>query len=238
MHPAFQNDLLRLLRAAGAYLLVALLGAAIAGLLLIDLRQGNVVENGLVETAQLLALAAAALAYAVRARLARGGRGPVRALAMCALVVLAMCVRELDGFFDKLLGHGSWALIDLVVLAAFLAVPALRPERTVRDLADFSSSQECALLAAGIAFAVVFSQLIGYKVVWTEVFDLPIWQNAAAPHLQPDGHLPGEIDIPRHVKNTVEESFELASYLLVLASALLPPLVARRGDRPADRQIV
>lgn len=237
MQHAFKTDLLRLLRAAGAYLFVAALGAAIAGLILIDLRRGNVVENGLVETAQLLALAAAAIVYGTRARLARGGLGPARALAMCSLVVLAMCIRELDGFFDKLLWHGSWAAIDLLVLAAFLAIPAVAPERTVRELADFARSQECALLVVGIAFAVVFSQLLGYKVVWAEVFDLPIWQDAAAPFVQPDGRLPGEVDIPRHVKNTVEESFELASYLLVLASALLPPLVARR-DGPRDRQTV
>ena len=179
-------------------------------------------------------LVAASLVFGLRARAAaRGGSGPDRAFALCGLLVLAMAVRELDGFFDALLFHGAWALVDGVLLAVCLAV-LLRPlSRTARDFADFAAGPECPLFVAGLALAVLFAQGIGSKQVWRHVFDVPFWNDAIAPLRTPEGELPGEIDVFRHVKNTVEESFELAGYLLVLASAALPPLLAPRRREPS-----
>ena len=109
----------------------------------------------------------------------------------------------------------------MVLLRAF--------DRTAAELAAFAATPQCLLFVAGLVFAAVVGQLIGYKELWNRIFDVEIWTDAAAPHLQADGHLPGDIDVVRHVKNTVEESFELGSYLLILASAILPPLL-RRGQ--------
>ena len=230
----------RLLRTAGASALFAALVAAAALAVMFEAaRSGNVTENGPVEFTQLGVLVASFLVFGLRARAAaRAGSGPGLAFALCGLAVLAMAVRELDGFFDKLLFHGAWAVVDGAVLAAFLVLALRRPSRPARARADFAAGPECPLFVAGLALAVLFAQGIGSKMVWRHVFDVPFWTEAVEPLRTPEGELPGEIDVFRHVKNTVEESFELASYLLLLASAALPPALASRLAGPRDRQTV
>ena len=102
---------------------------------------------------------------------------------------------------------------------------------------ELTSGQPWSILAY-LALAVLFAQGVGSKQVWRHVFDVPFWNDAIAPLRTPEGELPGEIDVFRHVKNTVEESFELASYLLLFASAALPPALASRLAGPRDRQTV
>lgn len=241
MEPTPRNDWLRLLRAAGATALFGgLVAAAALAVMFETARAGNVTENGPVEFAQLAVLGLSAAVFGLRARAAvRAGSGPARAFALCALALLALAVRELDGFFDKLFFHGAWAPVVALALATFLAVALRRPSRTARDLADFAASPECPLFVAGLLLAVLFAQGVGSKQVWGHLFDIPFWTDAVAPLRTPEGELPGEIDVLRHAKNTVEESFELASYLLLLAAAALPPLLApRRRPEPRDRQAV
>ncbi len=239
MSAATRSDLLRLLRAFAAAAGFAALAAGVALLVLFEVAlNGNVVENGPVELAQIALLALASLAYALRARAAKAtGDGPARALVLCSLLVLAMAVRELDGFLDQAFFHGAWVLADGAVLATFLAVLLRRPAASFRDLADFAAGPECPLFVVSVALAVLFAQALGYKGLWKHVFDVPLWTDAVAPLFDEEGHLPGDIDILRHVKNTVEESFELACYLGILASAVLPPALARRPG-PRDRQTV
>ena len=242
MNDNARSDLLRLLRAAGAAVGFAALAAGVALLVLFEVaRNGNVVENGPVELAQIALLALAALAYALRARAANASGGPARALVLCSLLALAMTMRELDGFLDQAFFHGAWIPIITAVLVAFLVVLLRRFDRSVRDLADFAAGPECPLLVGSVALAVLFAQALGYKGLWKHVFDVPLWTAAVAPLYDDAGHLPGDIDILRHVKNTVEESFELACYLGILASAVLPPALSRRAAstaRPCDRQTV
>ena len=238
MSAATRSDLLRLLRAFAAAAGFAALAAGVALLVLFEVaRNGNVVENGPVELAQIALLALASLAYALRARAANAAGGPARAFVLCSLLVLAMTVRELDGFLDQAFFHGAWILADGAVLAAFLAVLLRRPAASFRDLAHFAAGPECPLFAVSVALAVLFAQALGYKGLWKHVFDVPLWTDAVAPLFDEADHLPGDIDILRHVKNTVEESFELACYLGILASAVLPPALARRPG-PRDRQTV
>ena len=225
-----RTNLIALFRAAAVFAVAAIAAGAVTGTVLLEIRSHrNVVEGGLVETTQLAVLALAGLAFAVQAR---RNRETPRALAMAALVVAAMAVREMDGWFDRLTGdHAFWAYLDAAVIAAFVSVPLRAFERTVAEWARFVRTPQCALFVAGVAFAVVVAQLLGYKEIWNRMFDADIWNDAAKPFLLPDGNLPGDLDLARHVKNTVEESVELASYLLILASALVPP--ALRPRRPA-----
>ena len=207
MKPETRSSLLFTVRSAAVFLAAAVVSGFAFGMVLFEInRKGNIVEGGPVEILQVSILGLSALVYALQAR-----RRPAlrRAFALVALASLAMGLRELDGLFDRLLFHGAWAL-----LAAFVQTP------------------QCLLFVAGLAFAVVVAQLVGYKELWNRLFDVEIWNDAAAPHLQEDGHLPGDIDVVRHVKNTVEESFELGSYLLILASATLPPLLRRGAKSP------
>ncbi|MBR1608239.1 MAG: hypothetical protein IJ678_01320 [Kiritimatiellae bacterium] len=222
------KDLAKLLGAAGAVVLCAVAVGAAACAIPAEVRMhSNVAENGLVEFAQLGVLALAAAAYAVRGAVFRDF---TRASYLCALALLAMVVRELDGPLDVALWHGSWAAVDAAVLAAFVAVFLARRQDSMRDLSGFVSSRRFPLLAAGLVAAVVFAQIVGWKGIWNGLFDAEIWHGAADGRLLPDGKLPPDLDIPRHVKNTVEESVELGSYLMLLVSALLP---SGRSDRAA-----
>lgn len=227
MKPETRSSLLFLVRAAAVFLGAAIVSGAVFLLVLFEInRKGNIVEGGPVEMLQVSVLGLSALAYASQARCRPAMR---RAFSVVALATFAMCLRELDGLFDRLLFHGAWALLDAVVLVAIVAVFVRAAGRTVSELADFAATPQCLLFVAGVAFAVVVAQLIGYKELWNRLFDVEIWTDAAALHLQEDGRLPGDIDVVRHVKNTVEESFELGSYLLILASATLPPLLSRKS---------
>ena len=237
MSAANRSDLLRLLRALAAAAGFAALAAGVALLVLFEVaHNGNVVENGPVELAQIALLALASLAYALRASAANVAGGPARAFVLCSLLVLAMTVRELDGFLDQAFFHGAWIPIVAAILAAFLAVLLRRPAASFRDLADFAAGPECPLFVVSVALAVLFAQALGYKGLWKHVFDVPLWTAAVAPLFDEEGHLPGDIDILRHVKNTVEEAFELACYLAILASAVLPPALARRRSPPRNAE--
>lgn len=230
MKTELRSNLAYLLRASAVFVAAAVVSGFAFRMVLFEInRNGNIVEGGPVEMLQVSILGLSALAYALQA-----WRRPAlrRAFSIVALALLGMGLRELDGLFDRLLFHGAWGLVDAFVLAAIVAIFVAAFGRTVAELAEFAATPQCLLLVAGLAFAVVVAQLIGYKEVWNRLFDVEIWTDAAAPHLQEDGHLPGDIDIVRHVKNTVEESFELGSYLLILASATLPPLLRRREKNP------
>ncbi len=238
MSAAARSDLLRLLRAFAAAAGFAALAAGVALLVLFEVAlNGNVVENGPVELAQIALLALASLAYALRARAAHLSGGPARAFVLCSLLVLAMAVRELDGFLDQAFFHGAWIPIVAAILAAFLVMLLRRPAASFRDLADFAAGPECPLFVVSVSLALLIAQALGYKGLWKHVFDVPLWTDAVAPLFDEEGHLPGDIDILRHVKNTVEEAFELACYLGILASAVLPPALSRRPG-PRDRQTV
>ena len=224
-----KHDLLQILRSVGAFLLAAALVFIPTSCILWEVRKsGNIIENGPVEFIQLALLFCASAAYAIRAHAARGGRGPSRAFALCALFILAMCVRELDGFFDKLTSdHHFWFYIDLVVIIAAACVICQRFPRSVHDLAQFSTGPEMPLLVSGVLVCFVFAQILGFKEVWSDVFGLPIWRTVVEQDLF-NGKIPASLDIQRHVKNIVEESTEICGYLMILFSAILPPTLGCR----------
>ena len=222
MKTDLRSNLLYLLRATGVLLVAAVAAGAVFYSVLYEIRVfKNLNEGGIVESAQVAVLGLACLAYAIQA--ARSRDAGV-ALALVALAILAMLVRELDGLFDRLAGdHHVWSYVDAAVVLAMAAVALRRFSRTVEQLARFVATPQCLLLAAGVVFAVVVAQLIGYKEIWNRIFDVEVWKDAHDAALE-RGASAIEIDIARHAKNTVEESFELGSYLLILGSALVPPL--------------
>lgn len=206
------------------------LGVALAGLVVGAVacvvpfevrRHTNVTENSNVEHTQLAVLGLASLAFAIRAATRRE---TPRAMALCSLTIAAMAVRELDGALDVALWHGSWFLIDLFIAAVAIALVCRSPKNTLSQTCDFIASRRFPLFAAGIVAAVVFSQILGWKGIWNAIFDVPVWRDAVTDPAMftPDHKLLAQFDIPRHVKNTVEEGFELGSYLMLLFSALLP----------------
>ena len=232
MQDELRSNLSCVARAAAVFAAAALAAGAVFYAVLAEIRiHRNIDEGGIVESTQLALLGLAAAAFAVRAL---RDRAMPRALALAALAATAMLVREMDGYFDAWTGdHSFWVYVDAAVLAAMAAVVLLRFGRTADHVARFVRTPSCLLFVSGVVFAAVVAQLIGYKEIWNRIFDVEIWQEAKAAHLLESGHLSVEFDISRHVKNTVEESVELASYLMILGSAVLPPLLprGRGGDR-------
>lgn len=228
MKTEFRSDCLHLVRALAVFFFAAVAAGAVFYAVLLEIRQHrNIDEGGIVESTQLAVLALSALVFAVQARL---DRETPRAFAMVSLATLAMFVREMDGYFDAWSGdHACWLYVDAAVLLAFVSIPLRRFGRTVGELSRFSATPQCLLFVTGVVFSVVVAQLIGYKEIWNRIFDVEIWRDAKAAHLLDTGHLPVELNITRHVKNTVEESIELGSYLMILGAAALPPLLRRKS---------
>lgn len=220
----FRENLLRLLRTALSFIAFGALAGSALGLVVWEVKAtGNIVEGGVVETVQFCLLVLAAASYFL---LARRRPGLSRAFALAGLAIVAMAFRELDGLLDERLFHGAWKLFDGAVAVVFLAIALRGFRRTVAQAAEFVGTSHFALLAAGIVLAVVVAQILGFKGLWHAVFDLEPWRT-----LRDALHDSVEMDVPRHVKNLVEEALELSSYALVLASAVAPPLAGSKVGR-------
>ena len=164
---------------------------------------------------------------------ASSARGPFRRLLRAAAVyalagailitpALAMFVRELDGFFDVVLGHGSWAAVDTAVFAAAVFALGRGWRETVSDFADFAESPLGLMAFSAVFAAVAFSQLLGWKGLWRQAFEVGVWDEVKRNIVGYDQN------VERHVKNVVEEALELFSYASLLAAAAVPRLLAPR----------
>lgn len=183
-------------------------------------------EGGLVESVQAATLLLASSAWFALARrgLRRNDGSPALAFAAAGFVSFAMFIRELDRFFDVALYHGAWSAVDGVVALCACAFFWCHRRRALGDWADFAESAQGWAFFSAVFAAVAFSQLFGWKGIWRAVFDNDIWQDVKYKVLVYDQ------DLERHVKNVVEESFELVSYSMMLAAAVIPHFLQKRKD--------
>lgn len=214
----------RLFRAAAVYALAGAIMIAPALALVIEVTvAGDVPEGGISESLQTCLLFGSSAAWASLAcKARRERRGPARAYLFVAFAALAMFVRELDGFFDVVLGHGSWAAVDTAVFAAAVFLLGRDWRETLTDLADFAESPLGLMAFSAVFAAVAFSQLLGWKGVWRQVFEVGVWDEVKRDIVGYDQN------VERHVKNVVEEALELFSYASLLAAAAVPRLLAPR----------
>ncbi len=220
----FRANLLRLLRTALAFVVFGALAGSTLGLVVWEVRAtGNIVEAGVVETVQVCLLVLAAASYFL---LARRRPGLSRAFALAGLALLAMAFRELDGIFDALLFHGAWRIFVGAAGAGSLAIVCGSFRRTVDQAARFVETPHFTMLATGVVSAVVIAQILGFKGLWNATFDIEPWRT-----LRDALRTSVDLDVPRHVKNIVEEALELASYLILLASAVLPAISGSKAGR-------
>lgn len=223
-----RESLVRLRRALAVYAaasvaLVALVGALVAE----AFAARDVPEGGVVESLQAVILLCAAVSWFFEAAAAKkDGAGPEKAFLLVGFATLAMFVRELDRVFDVALWHGAWAAVDVVVIAVCFAALGRQWRRSVSDVASFAGSPRGWMVFSAVFSAVVFSQALGWKGVWHSVFDNELWLQVK------DRIEVYDQDLERHVKNVVEESLELFSYAMLLASTAVPRALA--GKRRKD----
>ncbi len=150
-------------------------------------------ENSIVEWTQFLLVTSSGVLMAVMAARSPRARG---AFAMASAFFFDMAIREMDGFLDELLWHGSWSVLAAAVtIAAFAVVFAFRWHGTVVDgLLEIGRSRSFPLLAVGLAVILLVSRIMGMKYLWASVGDL------------------SRMSFP---KRMVEESLELFGYGLV-----------------------
>ena len=208
-HPflALSRSLARLVAGAALFSVPAFL-------FLQDARSGTgVVEGAYVETAQVgTLLLSGLLLLAAARRSARHGDEFATALLFTALGVGCMVIRELDGFFDLFLFHGSWKVFALPFAMGVLALVVRRPRHLASSLAALLESRAGILLELFALTLLVFSRTFGLKVLWKTLFS----------QLQ-SGLLLTEEQIPyvaRAAKNAMEEVTELFAYMELLAASL------------------
>ncbi len=221
--PTLKSDLLYLLRCLAVLVGTGILfGCAFSAVLIEINRSHNIMEGGLVEGVQVTVLLAAGIVYLVQAV---HDRRPVGCV-LAGLAVLSMALREMDGFFDRALWHGAWFYLVCIVWLGIAVYMARHFRAAVGQVRDFAGDSQGMMLFIGVIFAAVVAQIVGYKEIWNAMFDVDPYNaiDRAA--------LTKEQDVARHIKNAVEESFELGSYLLILASTFLPKLLSRKSPEP------
>lgn len=209
-----KSDILYLIRVGLVFLATTLLCGAVFAVVLREINfHQNILEGGLVEKTQAIVLLVAGIAYVAQATCRND---IVNARVLSALFIFTMLVRECDGFFDRITGnHNFWFYIVCAILVFAIVYALLDWRMTLSCLTNFVKTEQFLMLAIGAIFAIVIAQLIGYKEIWNTIFD----------HPELGTH---EAALARNVKNTVEESFELASYLIILASSFLPQCLRQK----------
>ena len=151
------------------------------------------VENSPVEWTQFALVSAVGALMALKAVQERRGRA---AFVLASAFFFDMAIREMDGFLDIFLWHGSWSvLVAAVTAAAFAAVFAFRWQGTVTEgLYAIRSSRSFGLLATGLSVILAVSRIMGMKFLWKAI--------GCGAELSP-------------AKRMVEECLELFGYCLV-----------------------
>lgn len=185
------------------FLLLALLPVVVRHGDIQAFKEGNEIEN-----VQLAVLAAsAALLFA-----AGLGSGPRPALPLVLAGPAAVaCVRELDSFLADLTRDGAWQVTAALVLAGIAAAVWKRRGTLPGELKEFAATRAFAMLWAGFIVAVPFGQMVGHGDFLKDLM--------------------GD-DYNRGYKRMIEETGELAGYVILLLGSVETLLHFRRRPAP------
>ncbi len=165
-------------------------------------------DDGPIELGQ---LAAIVLTSALLFLLSRRRPQLAELLRLLACLAALAAMRELDNFFLQLGWRSGYLWVGLpFALYAVLLVSRARL-RLLDQIAVLVRNPAFALLAVGFFIVVIYSQLIGQKVLWIAV-------------LGPDAYRP--------TKDLIEESSELLGYLMIVFGAAEAYLTM--GDRSQE----
>jgi len=205
--PSISRILTRNIICVAASALALALAATLVGIDAVVLENG-VSEGSLTETTQEWLLMFATLGALRRAWHDKSQRG--FALLLAGLFG-AMFFRELDGFLDDFVYHGSWKFFVAPWLV-LCVVLALRYGKTIfSGAADFVRGRPYIVITIGLLIVLVFSRILGHKSIWLA--------------LQDDPPL-------RTVKNAVEEGIELLGYFLIAGGMAPYGWRSRFTDKP------
>ena len=176
-----------------------------------DVRDGSgVYENGVVETAQVVALGLSGILLAVSAlRAERAADELAPALLLVALGVVCMVVRELDAVFDHVLFHGAWKLAAAPFALGAAALAVRRRAVLLDSLAALLRTRIGHTLELFAVSLLVFSRSFGTKILWNSLFADPLLALT-------EDNLPY---VTRAAKNAMEECTELYAYAILLVAA-------------------
>jgi len=160
--------------------------------------QRILLENAVVEWASVAVCALAAVLFCATAIRDRGRRGLALVLACFALTA---CAREMDLFLECL----AFENVHHLLIAAFLVLAAVAAfafrRGMVREVGAFLQRPAFVLLIFGLGLAAFWAQALGVRWLWSH-FSTSVYP------IDPNG-----------VRCMVEETLELAAYLLILFGA-------------------
>lgn len=178
------------------FIAMTVVSAVVFGLMRHEMVTGhNVMEGGLVESAQFVCVTLSGLVFLAAAWKSSDGR---RILLLVAMTLFSMAVRELDKFFDQIF-HGAWVIFVVPFALVFLYQCFCHFQEVVDSLSALLATPVGRMLEISTVFLLVFSRLIGTKRIW-----IYLCENEA---------------IYRSAKNLVEEGTELFGYALFLVCA-------------------
>lgn len=152
-------------------------------------------DDGPLELVQLLLALGTGVLFAM---LSRERPRSAQLMTFFAALSFVACARELDNYTLELGSRDAYKLLAVPPLLWAVAVALRARGRLLEQFEAFSRTSAFSLLLAGFLIVVVYSQIVGQKVLWLAVLDA---------------------DVYRPVKDLVEESSELLGYILMLFGA-------------------
>lgn len=214
------NDNLKsIIRGAGVFLAMALAAAAVGGLVHHQAvfsadPSESANENSIIELCQfgLLILCTASVAVAAARR--RDGRS---GFILVASLFLCMAIRECDSFFDHTFFHGAWFPFVAAVAIAAITLAIRRWQQTLEGLATIVRDTYFGLLCAGLSVILVFSRIMGRKIIWLTIYRDICGEDKAS-------------SLSRAMKNFAEEGTELFGYALLAFWAVSLLVGSRKSE--------
>ena len=190
-----KNNVQQIINKFAEFLLICIFLVLATAMVYLDVKLwGRIPTESFVEFTQEVFIMASSIIFGILAY-----KKEERGLWLVSGFLGCMFIRELDEYFD-ILFHGSWFYFA-VANALFAIFLALRKglENALASLAKYMTSKYFITMSCGMAIVLVYSRLIGMKLIWKLVM---------------------QDNFSYYVKNVIEEGTELIGYSFILVATL------------------
>ena len=190
-----KNSVQQIVNKFAEFLLICIFLILATGMVYLDVKLwGRIPTESFVEFTQELFIMASSIIFGFLAY-----KKKEKGLWLVSGFLGCMFIRELDEYFD-LIFHGSWFYLA-IANALFSVFLALRKgaENALASLAKYMTSKYFITMSCGMAIVLVYSRLIGMKLIWKLVM---------------------QENFSYYVKNVIEEGTELIGYTFIILSAI------------------